>query len=1179
MNQQALHPSQEELSAYSLGHLPEERAAAIDSHISECEPCCETIVNMSSHDTFIDLLQEAQQLQTGETLDQFGMGARPSARGGDIPPALAEHPRYEIVRLIGKGGMGDVYEALHRKMERRVALKVINRDLFRKTAAVNRFHREVKAAAQLSHPNVVTSHDADQAGDYHFMVMEYVDGVDLSQIVKEQGALPVVDACDYIRQAAMGLQHAHERGMVHRDVKPHNLMVTADGTVKILDFGLASLSPEAIPGTDSVEVRGDLTAAGAIMGTPDFISPEQANDARQVDIRSDIYSLGATMYYLLSGRPPFADGSVMHKLKSHAQVEPDSLKTLRDDVPDELIAMITKMMAKNPDERYLTPSEVANALEDFLRTWQPVTDGPQELVPSDGGGNENAGGQNAAAGDMGPNWLSVAAKWLFYLSLVPVAFFCLDLFFFSGETSVAEPDRTLFYLVASVVLSSIAGVLTGVQHLQTSPHEDKGNSKWAVDLKLIIAVILVGAVTYFGFAPSRSSEPYSMVTGGAGIDGEGWYFSAGNSYLKQDEPGVMFGMYEDPSGKRGFTYIVLVRHNGTDLSQASGVADAGVQFDGRTATLRDGFYIDGKGIKLDLDVHVSRAQFKSTELKVDGKARDASRGKLFLLDVTSNRAVWNQIDVELPSGLPAPESLVRDTDRVSAYAQVLKEQLARDNSNVREFLEGTRQLTPDEEGNSRVAAGARPNVHVESYNAKNGHHWQLTTQKVEAMRVRLLHIANGELEVASESVLRANGTESSTIDLTLSQTKLENEPESMTTSLEIASDDMQFSRSKGGPLAVKGTFQVTPVVNGGDLAWDEPTILYHLADWSGDLTYGRRTESMIEASKGNARFIALEIEWVAKDEVDVPDWFAPNQPTANNEGTVSDAEAIQGEWQVIFAEDSGRTGPPEAIKDIRMVITNESMTMSIAGRENESTYTLDPSTTPKSIDMTNDGLTKPGIYDLQGDTLRICFSENTDERPTAFDSQPNSVNDVVLTLKRVKPDMTPAADADGKYQDGPLTEELARSLIPEAASISNDDFQILHGSPSAESIKSKSLSLILMNLDIRDQSPEDANDFKFLVEGFPKPGDIAHAMSPSRSKGYLSIIQPDYITECKITNSTDDVAQGKVTFNAPKLYVGTATFEARKHQGKWRIEKFLLPSRQISVVLGNDGVWHLEGTE
>lgn len=358
------HPSQEQLSAYNLGQLPPDEAVAIESHICECEPCCDTIVSLSSNDTFVGILKEARQLPTDQTVEH-GM-ASGSSSCEDIPTQLVEHPRYEILGLIGKGGMGDVYGARHRMMERTVALKIIKRELMRKPEAVDRFHREVKTAAQLAHPNIVTAHDAEQAGDVHFMVMEFVDGVDLSQMVKDQGALPVAAACAYIRQAAIGLQHAHERGMVHRDVKPHNLMVTADGTVKILDFGLASLAPEALSDAETVEARGDLTAAGAIMGTPDFISPEQAVDARSADIRSDIYSLGSTLYFLLSGQPPFADGSVMHKLKSHATAEPDALTTLRDDVPSELESIIARMTAKNPDERFQSPKEVVVALRDFI---------------------------------------------------------------------------------------------------------------------------------------------------------------------------------------------------------------------------------------------------------------------------------------------------------------------------------------------------------------------------------------------------------------------------------------------------------------------------------------------------------------------------------------------------------------------------------------------------------------------------------------------------------------------------------------------------------------------------------------------------------------------------------------------------------------------------------------------
>lgn len=382
--EQAIHPSPAELHAYGLGQLSYDQATVVESHISECEPCCETIADLSAGDTFVELLQEAEQLPIDQNVDHDGLPTRPSSSSQDIPVPLAKHPRYEIVGLIGRGGIGNVYEARHRKMERTVALKVLNRKFVRKTVAVDRFHREVKTAAQLSHPNIVTAHDADNAGDYHFMVMEFVDGVDLSRIIKDRGALPVIEACKYIHQAALGLHYAHEQGMVHRDIKPHNLMLTADGTVKILDFGLASLAPEVAPevaqkvvaATDTGVVRSELTVAGAIMGTPDFISPEQAKDARQADVRSDIYSLGATLYHLLSGRPPFDDGSVMHKLTCHAQVEPERLESLRDDIPAELDAIVTRMMAKDPDERFQTPAAVAAALKSFLQAIEPAQQSP-----------------------------------------------------------------------------------------------------------------------------------------------------------------------------------------------------------------------------------------------------------------------------------------------------------------------------------------------------------------------------------------------------------------------------------------------------------------------------------------------------------------------------------------------------------------------------------------------------------------------------------------------------------------------------------------------------------------------------------------------------------------------------------------------------------------------------------
>jgi len=418
------HPTRDELSAFNLGQLPAEAAEAVEQHISECKPCCDTLLGLSSDDTFVSLLKEANESPGGQTIDQVGPPIVGAALSGDIPPALAEHPRYQIVSLVGRGGMGDVYKAEHRLMQRTVALKVIKRELVRKPEAVERFHREVKAAARLNHPNIVAAYDAEQAGDLHFLVMEYVDGVDLSQVVKERGPLPVDEACHCIRQAAAGLQHAHEQGMVHRDIKPHNLMVSrsrlpsgtllgksdardaaagaqgpprqAGPTVKILDFGLASLaepfelSAASVPAAESDGNEADdgppkppqtrLTALGVIMGTPDFISPEQCRDASTADIRSDIYSLGCTLYYLLTGRPPFAEGTVIDKVAAHTLRDPDSLISVRDEIPAALDEVVRRMMAKDPAERYQTPAAVAEALEPFV-TKAPVVipdSGPEQ---------------------------------------------------------------------------------------------------------------------------------------------------------------------------------------------------------------------------------------------------------------------------------------------------------------------------------------------------------------------------------------------------------------------------------------------------------------------------------------------------------------------------------------------------------------------------------------------------------------------------------------------------------------------------------------------------------------------------------------------------------------------------------------------------------------------------------
>jgi WD40 repeat protein/serine/threonine protein kinase len=365
MSDQSEHLSAEDLPAFGLGLLDSDQTDAMASHVAACPACCEALLSVPD-DALVSRLREALTT-SGEVLAAHetpattfqGPEVDPTDRPAPLPFELTSHPRYRVEKLLGAGGMGAVYRAYHRVLERPVALKVIKPGLMTKPGIVERFSREVKAAARLSHPNIVTAYDADQAGGTHLLVMEYVDGIDLGRLVQDGGSLPVERACAYVRQAALGLQHAFEQGLVHRDLKPHNLMLTPDGRVKILDFGLAVFTSEA--------ASAGLTSTGIVLGTADYMAPEQADNAHQADIRSDIYSLGCTLYHLLAGQPPFPTGTSLQKVMAHVEKTPQPLSELRPDLPEELMPVLEHMMAKNPKHRFQTPVEVAFALEPFIR--------------------------------------------------------------------------------------------------------------------------------------------------------------------------------------------------------------------------------------------------------------------------------------------------------------------------------------------------------------------------------------------------------------------------------------------------------------------------------------------------------------------------------------------------------------------------------------------------------------------------------------------------------------------------------------------------------------------------------------------------------------------------------------------------------------------------------------------
>jgi CheY-like chemotaxis protein/tRNA A-37 threonylcarbamoyl transferase component Bud32 len=369
---------------------------------------------------------------------------------------------YEILDRLGAGGMGTVYKARHRRMKRIVALKVLSKEVAASEKFTQRFQREVETIARLTHPNIVMAFDADEGAAGPFLVMEFVNGRDLASEVTTGGPMPVEAAVDRILQAARGLEYAHAQGIIHRDIKPGNILRDATGVVKVADLGLARFRD---PGTGTGGTS--LTQAGFVCGTADYMSPEQAIDSGGVDQRADVYSLGCTLYFLLVGHPPYAGGSVMAVMLKHRDAPVPSLCAARRDVPSEIEVTFRRMVAKRAEDRYPSMTEVVRDLEHARATVKLTSGPPSSVVPPPGA----------------TDWQQPTAE----LEAVPPAGApgAVPAGRFAGLTVVvAEPSRTQ------------AGIIRNyLQQLGVAAHYTAGSGREALEtVKRVAANVLISSL-------------------------------------------------------------------------------------------------------------------------------------------------------------------------------------------------------------------------------------------------------------------------------------------------------------------------------------------------------------------------------------------------------------------------------------------------------------------------------------------------------------------------------------------------------------------------------------------------------------------------------------------------------------------------------------------------------------
>jgi serine/threonine-protein kinase len=726
----------------------------------------------------------------------------------DDPHRLGRLGNYEISGVVGAGGMGVVLKAIDPSLDRVVALKVLAPHLANNETARRRFAREAKAVAAVLHPNVIPIHSVASDASIPYLVMAYVRGGSLQKRLESEGPLPLVEILRIGSQIAEGLAAAHDQGLVHRDVKPENVLLEEGiERVTITDFGLARAVDD-----------NTVTQHGTIAGTPMYMSPEQAA-GKKVDQQSDLFSLGSVLYALCTGRPPYRDDSSYAVMRQIIDETPTPIGKLNPDIPDWLVCIIERLMAKEKSDRFATAAEVHALLERCLSHVQHPTANP---LPS------------------------------------------------KLRKSQATSSRK--YIVRSLIAGSVLIIVAGlfaVFFSQWTAIKDK----IAAQRKKEVRLPLSSLDSYIG---SMMTSPHEMVFLNLGSIGEDENYIS----LKPTEGGVTmrFSAYADTSwSRRQGKYVDKLKDVVQSLS---------LKLDETSEIAADGTI---EGVNFQIQVTGEPQEVANVVETVISRTFDVGSSQTCRFRYSNMPSTFSRRLGEKPRTVTSDEFLDGQLSGKRVYLGEsehlvfsIPSELADEHSpywNSTIWCTDVRELELDVLKRIRWSQADlfRPNVHVASYfdngQTGGGHRWQLLVQRVTAVRIRLVQISDGKMQVAGESIVRGgDGSKPSAIDLVLNVRESLDDPNTFSSNLNVAADGLQLSRSSGSPITVSGPFKVSPVVTGGDLAWDQPTILFHQVIWDGDLSYQRNTKSMIEASKQGAAFIALEVEWVATGTKTLPEW-------------------------------------------------------------------------------------------------------------------------------------------------------------------------------------------------------------------------------------------------------------------------------------------------------------------